>query len=202
MRSGGLAVILCLYAALAFGQFKWVDENGRKGFGDKPPPGARKVERLDGYLKGSTPDALASLPYEVRRLMQTYPVTLYTMAACPGCDQGRSFLKRRAIPFEERTVATKDDLLALKALSGSEQLPVFQIGGQRLIGFNSARWDDALNVVGYPNDIQLPADWKWPAPRPLGSPGTGPASPAVTPTAPAPSGAPAQPPPSRPDAAR
>jgi len=187
MRPGSLAIFLFFMATAASAQFKWIDASGRVGYGDKPPADAHDIERLDGVAKGSKPDALANLPFQLRSVMQKFPVTLYTQGNCAGCDRGRELLKSRAIPFTERTVVTGDDVKALKRLTGSERLPVFQVGGQILTGFHSGNWDEALNVAGYPAEKLLPPDWQWPAPKPL----TEPVVEADTAPAPAPSPEPA-----------
>src|SRR5258708_17950507 len=44
MRCSWLAATLCFYATLAAAQYKWIDNAGRVGFGDKPPPGAHAIE--------------------------------------------------------------------------------------------------------------------------------------------------------------
>lgn len=160
-----LIALLCASAAHA--QYKWVDANGKIGYGDKPPPGAQFVDTLDDVVKGARPDPLAQLPYQLQRTIKDYPVTLYTMSDCNACDVGRSFLKKRAIPFAERTVRDSDDVQALKKLTGTDQMPAFQIGSRILTGFNSATWSEALDLAGYPQASQLPPDWAWPAPRPL-----------------------------------
>jgi len=179
---------------MAAAQFKWVDEDGHVGYGDKPPPGAHHIEQLDSYQQGSRPDALASLPYELRLTMQKYPATLYTTKECPGCVLGRQMLQRRGIPFSERTVEFSEEVQELKKLGGSGKLPALQVGSKTLTGFNSGQWADALDLAGYPLQSQLPPDWKWPAARPLvepkpQAPGTAPDatsnSPAASPPAPA-----------------
>ena len=170
--------LLCVQAAHA--QFKWVDADGRIGYGDKPPASAHDIERLEGYVKGVRPDPQSQLPFQLQRTIQQFPVTLYTMGNCAGCDAGRALLKARSVPFVERTVATTDDAQALKKLTGGDQLPAFQVGTRMLIGFNSATWDDALDLAGYPRSSQLPPDWKWPEPAPLAA---APPAPAATPPA-------------------
>jgi glutaredoxin len=186
MRSFCWAVTLCLYAGLAVAQFKWVDNQGRIGFGDKPPAGAHDIEALDGYVKGSRPDPLSELPYELRLTVKAFPVTLYTISNCQGCDRGRSLLKDRSVPFSERTIGSADDVQALKKLTGSDQLPAFQVGTRIITGFNSATWSEALDLAGYPHDNQLPGLWSWPAPKPLTEPD---AAQAATPGATTPAGA-------------
>jgi len=168
MRFCWLAVFTPLLCApAAYAQFKWVDADGRVGYGDKPPAGAHFVETLDGYVKGTERDPQTRLPYQLQRTMKDFPVTLYTMSDCAACDAGRSLLKKRAIPFAERTVRDADDVRALKKLTGSDQMPAFQVGPQILTGFNSKTWNETLDLAGYPRTGQLPADWAWPAPSPL-----------------------------------
>ena len=158
---------LLLCASVAHAQYKWVDANGKIGYGDKPPPGAQFIDALDDVVKGARPDPLAQLPYQLQRTIKDYPVTLYTMSDCNACDVGRSFLKKRAIPFAERTVGNSDDVRALKELTGTDQMPAFQVGSRILTGFNSATWGEALDLAGYPQTGQLPPDWNFSAPKPL-----------------------------------
>ncbi len=168
MRLCRLALVVAsLCASAAYAQFKWIDADGKVGYGDKPPPGAHFVETLEGVAKGAQRDPQAQLPYQLQRTMKDYPVTLYTMSDCAACDAGRTLLKRRAIPFAERTVRDSEDVRALKKLTGSDQMPAFQVGSRILIGFNSATWNETLDLAGYPRASQLPADWVWPAPKPL-----------------------------------
>jgi glutaredoxin len=103
----------------------------------------------------------------LQRTMKEVPVTLYAMSECPACDKGRSMLKARAVPFAERAIRSADDVRALKKLTGSDQLPVFQVGSRTTTGFSSTVWDDMLDSAGYPRENLLPADWVWPAPRQL-----------------------------------
>jgi len=160
-----LIPLLCTPAAYA--QYKWVDANGKIGYGDKPPPGAQFIDTLEGVDKGAQRDPVAQLPYQLQRTMRDFPVTLYTMSDCKACEVGRAFLKKRAVPFAERTVRDSDDLQALKKLTGTDQMPAFRVGSQILTGFNSATWGEALDLAGYPQVGQLPQDWTFSTPRPL-----------------------------------
>jgi hypothetical protein len=171
MRLRWLALLIpVLCAPLAHSQYKWIDRDGQIGYGDKPPPGARNIESLSGVVKGAQPAQETQLPYQLQRTMRDYPVTLYSTAECEACDLGRALLKSRAVPFAERTVRTPDDAQALLKLSGSNQMPAFQVGSRVITGFNKATWDEALDLAGYPRIGSLPADWVWPAPTPLTQP--------------------------------
>ena len=160
-------LIPLMYGFAAYAQFKWVDANGKVGYGDRPPPGAQFVDTLDGVVKGAQRDPLAQLPYQLQRTIKDYPVTLYTMSDCQACDVGRAFLKKRAIPFAERTVRDADDVRALKNVTGTDQMPAFQVGSRILTGFNSATWSEALDLAGYPQAGKLPPDWTGSTPKPL-----------------------------------
>jgi len=178
MRLRWLAIFIPLLCApAAHGQFKWVDQDGRVGYGDKPPPGARHIESLRGVSRGQQPDQTSQLPYQLQRTIKDFPVTLYTTSGCDACDSGRSMLRARAIPFSERTIRSADDVEALKKLAGTDRLPVFQVGSRMITGFNSATWGDALDLAGYPRAGALPADWIWPAPTPLTQAKPAPAAP-------------------------
>jgi len=167
-----LLALLILPFTGAQAQYKWTDHDGVVSYGDQPAKDAEHVERLGNVLApaDATRDALARLPFEVRKAAQDFPVVLYARDECPPCDAARNFLKSRNVPFWERSVSTRDDVEALKKLGGASQLPCLGIGRQVLRGFESGAWSEALATAGYPRDIPLPRDWIWPAATPLAPP--------------------------------
>lgn len=162
-----LAFAWTLYAPLAPAQVKWIDSNGRVGYGDKPPPGAHDIEPLQGVAKGETLDPIDRLPFALRQTIRDFPITLYTTEACPACDKGRAWLKERALPFSERSVLGAQGAQALLKMAGTDRLPVLQVGRQFVKGLNTGLWQSALDVAGYPHENLLPARWTWPDARPL-----------------------------------
>jgi glutaredoxin len=152
-------------SAAAFAQYKWVDKDGRVGFGDNPPRDARTVQRLD--VRGGGSDASADLPYELRRAAQRFPVTLYSAASCPPCDLARTFLRSRGIPFAERTVSSASDGEELKRLSGGIRLPVMTVGRQVHVPFDPDAWSATLDAAGYPRGSMLPRSYKYAPAQPL-----------------------------------
>ena len=168
MPSRAAALLLILAAFGAQAQYKWTESDGTIGYGDQPPRNATHVERLRTRATAAdADDALAQLPFEVRRAAKDFPVVLYSLANCPPCDDGRAFLKARAIPFSERTVASREDIEAFRQLGGGEQLPALAIGRNLLGGFASSAWGEALSNAGYPQGVPLPGNWQWPAAKPL-----------------------------------
>jgi len=174
-----VALLLILPAYCAQAQYKWTDRNGQIGYGDQAPKDAIRVERLGQMASGADAgDALAQLPFEIRQAARNFPVVLYASSNCPPCDDGRAFLKSHAIPFTERTIATRQDIEAFRLLGGGEQLPAIAVGRRILPAFDASAWGDALANAGYPQGIPLPRTWQWPAAAPLA-----PAAPAAPPAA-------------------
>jgi glutaredoxin len=161
-----LAAALLLAALPVSAQYRWVDADGRVNYGDQPPGDAKNLTRIDarGQVRE---DAMASLPFELRRAMSQYPVTLYTALTCPGCEAGRVFLLRRGVPFQEIVVETDEDAAEMKRRVGTDAVPVLALGRTPTIGFNEATWTVALNAATYPAQSQLPLTYRQPVPQPL-----------------------------------
>lgn len=172
-----LLVAITLLPAVAAAQFKWIDADGRVGYGDSPPRDAKKVERIGAASSEASP--MAGLPFEVRRAATNFPLTLYTMANCPACDAARDLLRSRGAPYAELTVTTADDLAAFRKLDYGDRMPVLQMGRQTLREFAPEAWHSSLDSAGYPRSAVLPSSWRNPAPRALAP---APASPAATPS--------------------
>jgi glutaredoxin len=171
--------------AQAQGQiYTWKDEKGVTHFSDHPPPkGQAAVRKLEDPASPA-----ADLPYALARAVRQHPVTLYTMADCVPCDDGRKLLRARGVPFAEKTVATAADRAALRAAGGNEEMPYLLVGRAATRGYQRAAWQRALDAAGYPAQARLPAGYVQRPPEPAGGP----------PPAPATRPAPAQPAPARP----
>jgi glutaredoxin len=109
----------------------------------------------------------ASLPFELKEVVQRYPVTLYTGANCSPCVSARNLLTSRGVPFTERTVNSNEDGDALQRISGDTTLPFGTIGSQQLKGFSDVEWTQYLDAAAYPKTSVLPASYKPAAARPL-----------------------------------
>ena len=156
------AALLCC-AALAHAQlYKSVGPDGRVTYSDTPPAAARQLEtRPLPALAASG----AALPYELAQVAKAQPVTLFSADKCAPCDAARSFLAARGVPYAEKTVASNDDIAALRAAGGDAQLPLLTIGRSKEKGFEEGAWNTALTAAGYPKSSQLPASWRNPAPQ-------------------------------------
>jgi hypothetical protein len=145
-----LACLAIMPSAVQAGElFRWVDKAGKMNYGDVPPADATDVERIK---LSSQPTQNEDLPYETRRAQQNFPVTLYVGAGCGEmCNQARSLLSKRGIPFSEELLRTKEDIDAFKQLSGIDgEVPVLAVGRNFLKGFLESQWDNELDIAGYP----------------------------------------------------
>lgn len=155
-------------SALAQTLYRSVGPDGRITFSDKPPASAARVTPLsaDGKESGSGA-ANAALPYALRQVASRYPVTLFSSTECAPCDEGRTLLRSRGIPYSEKTISTSEDAESLKRLADTTSLPLLTIGSQQIKGYSSAEWTQYLNAAGYPEKNALPANYRYADPSPL-----------------------------------
>lgn len=142
---------LCFTMAAQAQYYRWVDEQGKMHYGDRPPPAAAgKVQAM----RHGSPMADKQLPYAVREAIANFPVTLHVSADCgAGCNEGRDYLKLRGIPFSEKSVATKEEVDALKRLvDGEPVVPVLAVGAKVAKGWLKADWQRLLDAAGYPQE--------------------------------------------------
>lgn len=195
-------LLLVAGAALAQPVYRNVDKTGKVTFSDQPPSANAPANAPTAPARdaggGSTGAAGSALPYELRQVVQRYPVTIYTGDECGPCGAGRSLLITRGVPFDERSIKTDADIAALERMSSQKSLPLLKIGTHQISGFSDAEWSQYLDAAGYPKSTQLPAGYRNAPAQPLVAlQSAAPASPtAATPpaAAPAPGGADLPPP--------
>ena len=74
-------------------------------------------------------------------------VKVYTTSTCPWCDKAKSYLKSKNVEFEELNV--QDDMVAREEMiKKSKQMgvPVLDVNGTIIIGFDKPAIDIALNI--------------------------------------------------------
>lgn len=74
----------------------------------------------------------------------TKPI-IYTTITCPFCKMAKEYFRGRAIEYEEKDVTT-DISLQREMIQKSGQLavPVLDIGGKIIVGFNKSEIEEAL----------------------------------------------------------
>ncbi len=159
--------LLTVGAAQAQSVYRIVGPDGKVTFSDRPPETVAPGSRTSEARAAAGSSESSELPYALRQVAQRFPVTLYTGDNCAPCGAARNLLVQRGIPFTERTVGTNADIEALQRLSGTSNLPFGTIGGQQLVGFSQAEWDQYLTAAGYPKQSSLPSNFRRAAAAPL-----------------------------------
>ena len=159
-----LIVALCTFALGAGAQvYRWTDDQGRVHVTDTPPPASAKgVKRTDGGTS-SAPTAAAESkstqqePFALRQAQAKFPVTLYTIPNCEGCNRARSLLNTRGIPFKEISLTDASQMDEFKQTVGGNTVPAMIVGSTVQKGFEEGAYQALLDAAGYPATGVLPA---------------------------------------------
>lgn len=156
----GLTMAVCLFGQTAQAQlYKWVGPDGKVTYSDTPPPAGAK--QLNTKAANAGGGSSVPLPADVAAAVAKNPVVLYTAPNCNPCNDGRALLKKRGVPFSEKTITSYEDGEKLKQISGQTSLPFLTISSTKFSGYSSTEWDQALSSAGYPESNKLPKDFKY-----------------------------------------
>jgi len=159
----GLGLVLGCSGALAQQMYKWKDGEGVVHYSDTPPPAREKKVEVKDFSGASTPMTPAvPLPYALAQAVKNFPVTVYTTASCTPCDQAKTALRDRGVPFTEKTVSTEADRARLAQASGKSTVPFIEVGRKTLSGYAAGELQSALTAATYPLTKRLPAGYQNP----------------------------------------
>ena len=140
-------VAIGIPAAQADTLYKWVDSQGRVSYHDQPPPdaaGYRVEEKVLGPgNKHKEDDTLA-------KVVEKFPVVLYSVPDCGSCDLARFYLQKRKVPFTEQNLNADPELQqTLKKKIGSLSAPTIMIGEKVMKGYVESVLEGEFDGVGY-----------------------------------------------------
>jgi len=73
-------------------------------------------------------------------------VTVYSTPTCPYCVMAKNYLKEKNIPYEDIDVsANPAKAREMIQKSGQRGVPVIDIDGNIIVGFNRTRIDELIN---------------------------------------------------------
>ena len=74
-------------------------------------------------------------------------VKIYSTISCPWCTRAKAYLTSKNVEFEEFDVSS-DRAAALEMVnkSGQQGVPVLDINGDIIVGFNQAKIDELLGL--------------------------------------------------------
>ena len=74
-------------------------------------------------------------------------VIVYTTPSCPWCQALKRYLEERDIPYEEVDVSTNiEAAMEMIEKSGQQGVPVVEIDGEIVVGFDRERIDALLGL--------------------------------------------------------
>lgn len=166
--ASALTLAMGLLAAPAQAEiYKIVNPDGTVTFTDHPPVGGKGKASATAVRGASSGVSSAGLPAELRKPVASHPVTLYSASSCSGCDQVRSLLTSRGVPFSERSVSTKEDFDAIQKISGDRSVPVLKIGAKVMTSMTDDSINKYLTAAGYPAESMLPPSYQQAPAQPL-----------------------------------
>ncbi len=73
-------------------------------------------------------------------------VKIYSTSTCPYCEMAKEYLKERNVKYEEHDVSS-DEAAQKEMIAKSKQMgvPVIEIDGEIIVGFNREEIDKALD---------------------------------------------------------
>ena len=158
-----LAFSLCAFALSAGAQvYRWTDAQGRVHITDTPPPASAKGgKRTDSGAAPPAPAAAtkeptAQEPFALQQARTKYPVTVYTVPNCDGCNRARVLLNKRGIPFKEVSLTDSAQMDEFKQTVGGNTVPARVVGSTVHKGFEDGAYHALLDAAGYPATGVLP----------------------------------------------
>lgn len=157
-----LAFSLCAFALSAGAQvYRWTDAQGRVHVTDTPPPAsAKNAKRTDSGAATAAPaaakESAGQEPFALQQAKSKYPVSLYTVPNCEGCNRARVLLNKRGIPFKEISVTSQAQVEEFKQTIGGTSVPAMIVGSTVQKGFEDGAYHALLDAAGYPATGVLP----------------------------------------------
>lgn len=142
-----MAFTLCLlFVSLGHAEiYKWVDENGKIHYDDRPPE-TNKAKRLDISIE--TYSSVELQPYDgsvasgdKQESAEQKKVVMYSTEWCGVCKKAKAYFSANGIPFREYDVEKnqkgKREYKKLKA----KGVPVILVGKRRMNGFSVSSFE-------------------------------------------------------------
>lgn len=74
-------------------------------------------------------------------------VKVYSTPSCPWCTVAKKYLTSKNVPFEDLDVSVdRESALEMVQKSGQRGVPVIDIDGEIIVGFNQKAIDNLLNL--------------------------------------------------------
>jgi len=140
-------MVIGLSVAHAERLYKWTDSQGHVSYHDQPPSDSASYsveEKNLGENRKPVDDTQA-------KITEKYPVVLYSAPKCSSCDQARTYLQKRKVPFTEQNLEGNAEVQQkAKKIIGSLSVPTITIGSKVMRGYVESVLEGELDDAGYP----------------------------------------------------
>ncbi len=139
--------------------YQFVDERGRVRFVESLERVPEKWRDRVGFVESATPppmsptDMARAIEPDARRLVARLEasrkasgpkVIIYSANWCGACRRAKAYMDRKGVRYEERNVDQPRFKEELVRKSGGRSIPVIEVNGRILKGFNPERLDKLL----------------------------------------------------------
>lgn len=150
-----LSLLLLLSPTYAAAQvYQTVDANGTVGFSDSPPPAGVETTVVDvpplnvAATSGSLREpATAPAATTKQATPQPAEVDIYVTSWCRYCQRAKAWLTQQGISYRAYDIE-KDKIAAkrMRQLGGTGGVPFAVINGQKILGFSTKAYAEALGL--------------------------------------------------------
>lgn len=145
MRFVLLMLCLALSAEAAAEIYKWMDEQGRVQFGDRPPLEKKKdpiTLKINTY---SAPRIVYTAPEPRKKPSRKPKVVMYSAEWCGVCKRATSYFKKNKIRYKEYDIDKSDEGLARYRKLNGRGVPIVMVGKSRMNGFSASYFEQLYN---------------------------------------------------------
>ena len=142
-----LVSILCLLlSATAAGEiYKWLDDQGKVQFGDRPLL-EKKTDPIELRINTYSAPEIVYTPSEPRKKRVRKPrVTLYGAEWCGVCTQAKSYFRKNKVRYREYDIDKSEKGLAQYRKLKGRGVPIILVGKSRMNGFSPAHFEQLYN---------------------------------------------------------
>lgn len=120
--------------------YKWIDDNGKVHFSDKPPI-SENAETVDEQLLASRTSSYTGVSIDLVRTAVTGKVIIYTTTRCGYCLKAKKYFVENKIPYNEKNIEISKKYNREFKKLGGKGVPVILWKKNKMRGFSAERFE-------------------------------------------------------------
>lgn len=150
-----LFILLLLSPLLCIAEiYKWVDENGKVHYSDKPfeKQGEQVIDerQLRRAISSVEFVSIEILPAEIIVNKQSHQVVMYATQRCGYCAKARRYFSENNIDYIEKDIDISIAARQEFDRAGGRGVPLIFVGKYKITGFNQDKFSRVFNKVYKP----------------------------------------------------